>query len=56
MVCTGGERASRANKPVMKAAQDHVFQKEICGSERQWALDNKSENLEDLAAAVVCAP
>lgn len=54
-MCIGGEKDSGANKPVMKAAQDHFSQKEICGSGGEWALDNKSEKLEDLAAAIVCA-
>lgn len=52
-VCTG-EKDSGANKPVMKAGQDH-FSQEICGSGGEWALDNQSEKMEDLAAAIVCA-
>lgn len=41
-----------ASQLVMKAAQDHFSQKEICGPGREWALDNHSENLEDLAEAL----
>lgn len=47
------EKISEVSQPVTKAAQDHVSQ--ICDPGGESALDNNSEKLEDLAAAIVCA-
>lgn len=53
-MCIGGERNSGASQPVMKTAQNHFPQREICRPGGQWALDSNSEKLEGLAPAVVC--
>lgn len=52
-MCTGEERNLGVSQPVMKAAQDHVSQ--ICDPGGEEALENNSEKLEHLAAAIVCA-